>query len=61
LIFIDSTLNLSVPAKPGESVKPSERFKNAMRQILSVPKSELLKREALHKQERAKSGKPKKH
>jgi len=38
------------PTKPVE--KPSERFKSAMRQILSVPKNELIKREAEYKKSR---------
>jgi len=42
-----------VPApKPIESEKPSQRFKKAMRQILSVPKAELDRREAEYKRER---------
>jgi hypothetical protein len=39
-------------SKPVESEKPSERFKNAMRQILSVPKTELARREAEYKKQR---------
>lgn len=32
--------------------KPSERFKNAMRKILSVPKAELSRREAEYRRDR---------
>jgi hypothetical protein len=32
--------------------KPSEKFKRAMRQILSVPKKELERREVQYKQQR---------
>jgi hypothetical protein len=42
-------------SKPIE--KPSERFKDAMRHILSVPKSELLKREAEYRNQRSKKAK----
>jgi|GEM_PF-2569696 len=34
------------------SDKPSEKFRKAMRQILSVPKVELEKREAAYRKER---------
>jgi hypothetical protein len=39
-------------SKPTTAEKPSEKFKSAMRKILSVPKSELLKREAAYKKAR---------
>ena len=32
--------------------KPSEKFRKAMKQILSVPKSELTRREAEYKEQR---------
>jgi len=35
-------------SKPIQTEKPSERFKGAMRQILSVPKEELLRREVAY-------------
>lgn len=40
-----------------KSEKASERFRKAMRQILSVPKEELVKREAEYRASRAKKTK----
>jgi hypothetical protein len=39
------------------SNKPSEKFRKAMRHILSVPKDELLKREAEYRNQRPKKAK----
>ena len=46
---------MSTKTTPSQIVsdKPSEKFRKAMRQILSVPKSELLRREAESKRDRA--------
>jgi hypothetical protein len=38
------------PSKPTE--RPSKRFKDAMRKILSVPKKELVRREHEYKKQR---------
>lgn len=38
--------------------KPSEKFRKAMRQILSVPKKELERREVAYKKERKASKRP---
>jgi len=49
---------LPAPVVPGKT--EFERFDNAMRQVLTVSKEELLKREHAVKNEREK-GRPKKH
>jgi hypothetical protein len=49
---------LPAPKVPGKS--EFERFDNAMRQVLSVSKEELLKREAREKSAREKKRRPKK-
>jgi hypothetical protein len=49
---------LPAPHVPGKT--EFERFDNAMRQVLSVSKEELLKREARSKQARERKRRPKK-
>jgi hypothetical protein len=49
---------LPAPHVPGRT--EFERFDNAMRQVLSVSKEELLKREAQEKKTREQKGRPKK-
>ena len=49
---------LPAPHVPGKT--EFERFDNAMRQVLSVSKEELLKREAQYQKERGKKRRPKK-
>jgi hypothetical protein len=41
-----------MPTEARKSEKPSAKFRAAMRQILSVPKSELIRREAEYKKAR---------
>ncbi len=50
---------LPAPHVPGKT--EFERFDNAMRQVLSVSKKELLKREAQEKRTREHKRRPKKH
>ncbi len=40
------------PANVSETEKPSEKFRNAVKQILSIPKKELERRELQYKQQR---------
>jgi hypothetical protein len=49
---------LPAPSVPGKT--EFERFDNAMRQVLSVSKEELLKREAREKKAREQKRRPKK-
>jgi hypothetical protein len=49
---------LPAPQVPGKT--DLERFDNALRQLLSVPKAEILKREAREKKTREHKGRPKK-
>jgi hypothetical protein len=49
---------LPAPHVPGKT--EFEKFDNAMRQVLSVSKEELLKREAQYRKERGRKRRPKK-
>lgn len=44
--------NKASPREEVTSSKPSEKFRKAMRQILSVPKEELARREADYQKQR---------
>ena len=39
--------------KTSDSLKPSQKFARLLKQVLAVPKSEIDRREALYKKERA--------
>jgi hypothetical protein len=56
--YNESVKPLPAPNVPGKT--EFERFDNAMRQVLSVSKEELLKRETQYQKERKRKRRPKK-
>jgi hypothetical protein len=50
-----------LPAPPVEGYTEFERFDNAVRQVLTVSKSELLRREEAEKKTNEEKRRPKKH